>query len=287
MRSTWNSLLNRLNLVIPGFQGAKVGWGIARCVLVCFCMLGLSGCVQSEVGIHFDNPYRGELSQRIHLSNQGAGMSKNQQQWLEGLIRQAQQLDGRVQQVNSGQDWVIRIPFNTADNLQERFNQLFSYLNPAAPAPAPQTSPASTPSSGNLTLPAIASHLEIHQNNFLLFLRSHLTYDIDLQSLGVASLGDGFAAPNGLVDLTFHLETPGGARGITRTPDQLAPTQTTPQSLTWQLQPGRNNHLEATFWMLNPLGAGTVIIIALVAFGLYWQQRQAQPPTAPVSANPS
>lgn len=284
MRSTWNSLSNRLPVILQGARGCHFGLAIARCVLVCLCLLGLSGCVQSQVGIHFDSPYRGELSQRLHLSDQGG---KNQQQWLKGLIQQAQQLNGRVQPLNSGQDWMIRIPFSTAADLEERFNQLFSYLNTADPhavATAPGTSTATANTA--LALPAIASHLEIQQNNFLLFLRSHLTYDIDLQSLGVASsAGDVFATPNGLVDLTFHLETPGNIRGITQNPAQLAPTQTTEHSLTWQLQPGRANHLEATFWMLNPLGVGTVGIVALVAVGLYWQRRQTQSFPASTSAD--
>jgi hypothetical protein len=46
--------------------------------------------------------------------------------------------------------------------------------------------------------------------------------------------------------------------------------------LTWKLQPGKQNHLEAIFWIPSPIGIGAVAIAILVGIG-FWLKYQLLP----------
>jgi Protein of unknown function (DUF3153) len=95
-------------------------------------------------------------------------------------------------------------------------------------------------------LPEIASHLAVRQSNLLLFEWDRLIYDVDLTSLGVQSgEGEMLLSPEQLFKLKF------GVNGRE-----------------WTLKPGQKNHLEASVWMLMPLGFGAAAIVGLVAIGL-------------------
>ena len=42
----------------------------------------------------------------------------------------------------------------------------------------------------------------------------------------------------------------------------------------WQLKPGELNHLDAIFWLPNPLGIGAILIILISCGGYYLKYRQ-------------
>jgi Protein of unknown function (DUF3153) len=96
---------------------------------------------------------------------------------------------------------------------------------------------------------ALASKLSIGESNFLVASRYQLTYDIDLSSLTVNSLERGKT-----LDLQFALQAP-----------SLPNNPVTAQQ--WQLQLGQANHLTSTFWILNPLGIGGLLITIFVGIG--------------------
>jgi Protein of unknown function (DUF3153) len=91
--------------------------------------------------------------------------------------------------------------------------------------------------------PQITPHLQISHSNFLLASRYHLDYGIDLSSL-----------------------TPILAKGLANSAPQLQLSlQAASHRWDWPLAIGQPTEAQATFWLINPLGIGGVIIICLVA----------------------
>lgn len=232
----------------------------------------LSGCVKYDVGVNFDNPNQGEIVQHIQLGDRTASSSgMTNQQWIDNIERRTKEVGGRVRR-ESSQDLTVTIPFTSGADLNEKFNAFFS-----------GTAQKKAASNALIAdLPDIKSQLQLDQGNLLLWVRNHLSYDLDLRSLGVtASDGSLIVSPGSLIDLEFRLNTPWGARSITTAPNAIA-AQTQGKQLIWQLKPGQVNHLEAVFWLPSPLGIGTVVIVLLVVGGMTLKSRLSSP-TAPTT----
>lgn len=232
----------------------RVLWAMLLAVVL------LSGCVQYDAGVRFENPNRGEIVQHIKLGEQLTALSSDQaQEWLDSLQRRARQLQGKTKRI-SNQEVVVTIPFASGAELEEKFNQFF---NP----PAKKGSQAAT----DTDLPQINSHLSLRQGNFLFWIRNRLSYDLDLRSLGVLSTnGNVIVSPGSLFDLDFSLRTPWGARSVEKAENALNPVLSEKgHLLVWTLKPGEVNHLEAVFWLPSSLGIGTLVIILLVVAGFY------------------
>lgn len=252
-------------------QSAAIGLRRWPSVLVMLVMLlGLTGCVEYDVGIHFDNPHRGTIVQHLQISDRLRSFSDGAvQQWVKTLERRSRSVGGAVQR--SADELRITIPFGSAMELQTKFNRFFTTADPSDRSATP------------LDLPEIESHLTVDHSNFLLLERDRLRYDLDLRSLGVSSSGGSLLlSPASLVDLAFRLETPWGARSV-KTANALLPEKTG-QGLTWSLVPGEVNHLEAVFWLPSPLGIGAIMIVLLVLAGRYLKYPQPQP--APTNPDP-
>lgn len=233
-------------------------------LLACFV---LSGCVDSEVGVKFDSPYHGVISQRIKFDDRLSTFSgTTAQAWLKTIEQRARQVQGKVRRF-SNKEVLVTIPFSTGQDLEKKFNQFFS--------------PEINPKSRNITaleLPQIDSKLKVQQGNFLLLESRRLTYDVDLRSLGVTDAeGTAIVNPSSVLNLEFGLTAPWGAKNLMiRTKEGVAiPAHREGKQLVWQLQLGQKNHLEASFWMPNPLGIGTVFLVAIVAGGIYLKNQQA------------
>ena len=76
--------------------------------------------------------------------------------------------------------------------------------------------------------------------------------------------GEPLASPGSLLGLEFQLQTPWGA-SVTA---PGLPLQRQGNTLTWTLQPGQLNHLEADFWIPSPIGLGALGIGLLLVLGL-------------------
>lgn len=236
----------------------------------------LSGCVNYDVGINFEGPHRGTIVQQIELEERLTNFSGAQvQEWLKSIERRARQLQGKTERL-SERELIVTIPFSSGADLESKFDRFFNPIDRKQPTP-PKAAEA-------LDLPTFDSKFHLEQGNFLLVERNHLSYDLDLRSLGVLS-NDGkvLVSPGSLLDLRFRLETPWGARSINRAIDMPRP-ETEDGQLVWRLQPGQVNHIEAVFWLPSPLGIGTVAIVLLVLAGFYLKYKSfpwSAPPSAP------
>jgi hypothetical protein len=224
-------------------------------------ILTLSGCVKYDVGITVESPSHGTLVQHVHLDNRLSSASA----WLTNIEERTRRLGGKARR--TGQDLEVTIPFTTTDDLQRKFNEFF---NPKAKSRYVNVR--------KLDLPPIASQLTVDRGNYLLIEHRHFVYDVDLRSLGVtAPDGDVLVDPGSLLDLEFRLSAPWGV-GSRKT---ALPTRREGKSLVWVLQPGQVNHLEASFWMPNPLGLGTLVVIAIVTVGIALKTPPSDSPAVP------
>ncbi len=227
--------------------------------IILFVSLLLSGCVKYDVGVNFDRPNHGEIVQHIKLGERLTSFSGDSAtQWLSSIERRAKQLEGKVLRL-SPEEVTVTIPFNNGADLQEKFNQFFNPVEPKNSTQAPQE------------LPKIESKLNLDQNNLLLLLRNHLSYDLDLRSLSlIANNGNVLVSPGSVFDLEFSLDTPWGGKSIEKSENSIHPeTYANGQQMLWKLQPGQLNHVEVVFWMPDYLGIGTVFICLFVALGIF------------------
>jgi len=222
----------------------------------------LSGCVQYDVGVNFDNPNRGELVQHIKLGERLTSFSGDSvSEWLNSIERRTRELEGKTQRL-SQEEIIVRIPFSNGQELQTKFNDFFH-------PKSNQKSASNVKSEPESELPTIESNLLVFQNNFLLLVRNRLIYDLDLRSLAlISSKGNILANPGSILDLEFSLKTPWGSRSIQSNENSIQPEKNQNQ-LVWKLKPGELNHIEAVFWLPSPLGIGTLLIILFVWAGLY------------------
>lgn len=245
---------------------AKFSRLLKTCIVLGFVALVTSGCVNYDVGIQFDSPNRGAIVQRIQLDDRLTTFtSSTAQTWLSNVDQRVKRLQGKTRKL-SNQEVLAMIPFSSGKDLEKKFNQYFS-----------AELAAKIRNKKPLELPKVDSKLQVKQGNFLLFERTRLIYDVDLRSLGVAAPdGNVLVNPNSLLDLEFSLDAPWGVQSLTKNSARRDGKQ-----MIWTLQPGQQNHIEAAFWMLSPLGIGTVIVIAIVAAGIYFKNQQLPPAAKP------
>ncbi|MCG8368204.1 MAG: DUF3153 domain-containing protein [Pseudanabaenales cyanobacterium] len=221
--------------------------------LLVLASLLLSGCAHYDVGIQFDSQTHGAIVQHVRLGERLTTSSgPAAQQWLAQLEKQARQLGAQVQHPSKWELSVV-LPFNNGADLSKKFNNFWGSGDPDSLA---QT----------LGLPAIQSHLSVSQRNWLMVLRNHLTYDLDLQGIGtLINLNSGLIEGGGLLDLEFRLITPWGSKPL---PLSQAP-QNQGRVQVWTLKPGQLNHIEVIFWLPSPIGIGAMLIMLLVIIGRY------------------
>jgi Protein of unknown function (DUF3153) len=249
MVETWIEKLTVIGHVIRQ-SIATYGRQVGQLLVLLIVAVGLSGCVDGQVGITFDSPHSGRVVQHIQLD------TPLSQSWLQDLEQRAEANGGQVTR-QSAQALDIVLPFTNAADLERRFNAFF---NPARSAQTADPLP-------------LESHLSVTASNLILWQRFHLTYDLDLSALGVqGSDGKVLVSSGDLVDLDFGLTTPAGGRSATTSnrSDQFVPlAQRQGHQLNWQLRPGQKNHLEAWFWMPSPLGWGALWIVLLIVVGTW------------------
>ena len=225
----------------------------------------LTGCVDSEVGVNFKTPYSGEITQHIKVSDKLGNLAPSDtRQWLNSFEKRSRKLDGRVEKLDS-QELLLTIPFGNGAELADKFNQLFESNNIRdATIPKEQAD-----------LLELDSQVSIRQSNLVFVERNSLDLAIDLRALKVLTQQDKITIdPNSLADLKFQLTTPWIARSV-NDGDNLQPTvDVLNKGLTWQLQPGEINHIQAVFWLPSPIGIGTAIIILLMILGYILKYRR-------------
>lgn len=232
---------------------------LAWIILIAF--LFLSGCVRSQVAVTFKDANHGTIVQHVWLSSQLTGVSRTTADlWLKQMTERAEQLGGRTRHP-SGRELIMTIPFYNAKDLTTKFDQFFQIVANAR---------LDNDRNSVESLPA-TSHLQVQTNNFILWQRNRLQYDLDLRSLlntleatTATTLLDN---SKDLLALQFVLNTSKGAESL----DTSLPSTIRKQGkqFVWTLQPGEVNHLEAVFWVPSPIGIGAAMIVVLVLGGMF------------------
>lgn len=242
-----------------------IRWLKERWRVLCAFLLSsllLSGCVRYDVGVNIEGAHRGAIVQHIKLEERLTNFSGSEvTEWLNSIERRAGQLEGRTQRI-SDRELTVTIPFNNTAELESKFNQFF---NPV------ERKKSRDRTVETVDLPNFDSKLHLDRNNFILWQRNRLSYNLDLRSLGVLSAnGNVVISPGTLLDLQFGLQTPWGARSVRKGENAIAPeVDSNGHQLAWKLKPGDLNHIEAVFWLPSPLGIGTLLIALLVLGGFY------------------
>lgn len=262
----------RVRLAVLEFGGVLARMRVLWVMLLAVFLL--SGCVQYDAGVNFESPNKGEIVQHIKLREQLTAFSSEQaQDWLNSLQSRAKQLSGKVKRI-SKEEVILTVPFASGRELEEKFNEFFN----------PPVKKGSQPATD---LPTIKSNLSLTQGNFIFWVRNRLSYDLDLRSLGVLSSdGNVIVSPGSLFDLDFSLKTPWGAKSVDNSTTAITPVVSDKgHEMVWKLNPGEVNHIEAVFWLPNPLGIGTLVIILLVVAGFYLKGKDS-PGSGTVSVTP-
>ena len=263
-------------------------WGRRLALLV--LPLALSGCLRYDLTLRFDHQTHGQISQTIDLSERGAALAQpTLEPWLEALQGRSRPLGGQLSQ--GPQTVTLTVPFGTAADLGDRFQQLFA----DAPSPAivpgakvatanaatEKTSPGDSPT--YLQLPGwepVPFALDIEQTSWLLASRTHLTYTLDLSQLPT-NKDDAADPASSWADLRFRLQVPWGLADIA--PTATPPLAQDPTGATWPLKPGQITSIDAVFWLPNAVALGSVGIVALVlaGYGLRYRIFKLKSPTHP------
>lgn len=235
--------------------------------IVLLSSLLLSGCVQYQVGVNFDSPNYGEIVQHIQLDDRLMSVSGDSvKTWLDSIERRVKRLHGKAKR-RSDREVTVTIPFKNGADLAEKFNAFFHYVDKE--------------NQNNLTetnLPPIESQLSLKQNNLIFLVRNRLSFDLDLRSLSLISTNANVVInPSSILDFEFSLHAPWGGRSIEKAENAIS-AQKQGNRLTWRLQPGQINHIEAIFWLPSPLGIGTLFIILFIALGVYLRDRTTPTP---------
>jgi Protein of unknown function (DUF3153) len=226
--------------------------------------LSLSGCVKYDTGIHFSSLSDGEIVEHIQLSEQLNSFSQNAVKiWLNSIEQRTIAAQGHLERLNDREFNVI-IPFNNPQELVTKINRYFN-----ADAANPEASSQ------------LKAVMKINRQNFLVVIRNHLIYDIDLRSLATptsrndknTSIPKVAIGASNLVDLDFSIQSPWGIKNINADGNNIG-IATDRHQMNWQLQSGQINHIDAIFWLPNPLGIGAIAIALLSATGYYLKYRQ-------------
>jgi hypothetical protein len=224
----------------------------------------LSGCLRYDLTLRFDHHSHGQIQQTIDLSERGAALAQpTLAPWLKELKVRSRPLGGQLSQ--SPQTVTLTVPFGTAADLRDRFQQLFADAAPVVEPVADRA--ASNSATSYLQIPGwgpVPFALTVEQTNWLLASRTHLTYSLDLRDLPANGEAPTDPAP-AWADLHFRLQVPWGL--AQRSPTATPPTQQSATGAIWALEPGQITQIDAEFWLPNALGLGTVGIVALVLAG--------------------
>jgi hypothetical protein len=229
--------------------------------LVCLLAIaiGLSGCVEYRTGINFQALNYGEIVQQIRIGEQLNSFSQDAvNNWKDSIEKRVKELSGKIDKL-ADNTLEITIPFDNAKDLKNKIEAYFDLSLPEH----------------KTTNQGVKSQLQVKQNNFLILVRNHLTGDIDLRSLTAKSADPKVSIASGSqVDLSLSLQTPWGSQSQAESGSLPAIAEKQERATVWQLQPGNLNHIDAIFWLPNPLGIGAIIITGISIAGYYFKYRQ-------------
>ncbi|MGG6237490.1 DUF3153 domain-containing protein [Nodosilinea sp. AN01ver1] len=269
--------IQRLKALRSIGSGKRLVWRLA---LLLWLPLLLSGCLRYDLTLRFDHHTHGQIVQTIDLSDRATALAQpTLEPWLEELKERSRPLGGQLSQ--SPQTVTLTVPFSTARDLGDRFQQLFAAAPEVAQPEGKQAEALDV--SDNLARPTGSTYLQLpgwgpvpfeldlEQTSWVFVSRTHLTYALDLRDLPA---NEEDAATAAWADLRFRLQVPWGlAQLATATP----PLSQDATGAVWQLQPGQTTRIDAVFWLPNAIALGTLGIAALVLGGYGLRYRVFKP----------
>ena len=271
-------------------QQTPSGWlfSVCRMVLLGVLALGLSGCMEYDVGIRFNSQTAGAIVQEIHLNRLMTVGAVTFEDWFESLEQETRNLKGFSRR-RSPQDLELTLPFVNGADLVQKFNQLFDRSQPPQVSSSNSSNSSNNAASNGTTgVFPLTARIDLTQQNALLAIRNHLDLQVDLTRLGmITPEGDRLFDTDPLLQLNFYLETPWGvqwrttstastptgltASGSTFTGStftgSIGATHTQGNRASYPLRSGEINHITATFWIPSPVGLGALGILLLVTIG--------------------
>ena len=281
-------------------QQTRSGWlfSVCRVVLLGVLALGLSGCMEYDVGIRFNSQTAGAIVQEIHLNRLMTVGAVTFEDWFESLEQETRNLKGFSRR-RSPQDLELTLPFVNGADLVQKFNQLFDRSQPPQVSSSNSSNSSNNAASNGTTgVFPLTARIDLTQQNALLAIRNHLDLQVDLTRLGmITPEGDRLLDTDPLLQLNFYLETPWGvqwrttstaststgltATGLTSTgltstgltatgstfTGSIGATHTQGNRASYPLRSGEINHITATFWIPSPVGLGALGILLLVTIG--------------------
>lgn len=222
-------------------------------VLALLCAFCLTGCLQYNLDIQFDSQIHGRWIQQLQWQGGQLTGAAAMEPLLQPLVARAQQVGGHLTASADG-GLQITVPFNSAQELEERFNRFWGGAEGNGDAAAGILMPWSDDA-------RIRGNLSVQQRNWLLAGRLQVLLSLDLTdipdipeaTLPVLQAARRFQGQ-------AHIATPWGMRS-------LSPGTTAGD--TWPLEPGTVNQIEADFWLPNPIGIGGCAIAFLVLLGYF------------------
>lgn len=272
-------------------------WGqVAAIALTAFAT---TGCVRYELGLRFNWMGGGEITQDLSWDSLLTGLANELEvgvtdQLIAEVERRAENVDGSLTRISDSHVRVT-IPFDRYSELEEKvelfINEPWVMLPDTQSSVLPpvplQLATAETefsplvakkivsdyelfsdyslrsdgPEAIAQATVAPSSELDIDRQNFILLDRYALTYNLDLRGVAVDVPGGLFSVSiDRLLDLQFSLETP-------LRPSASNATFQQGNRLSWDLETGRVNRLEAVFWLPSWIALMT-LLGAIVALGV-------------------
>ena len=220
----------------------------------------LGGCVDLEAGIHFWDANHGEIIQTVRLDSSLAALTDaSEQVWFDALTERSQALGGKTTQREPGLV-TLQIPFHNGADLSAKFNELIKASTSASPL-ADKATP-------------LTAEFSLEQRNFIVAVKNHLEYDLDLRSLQGWSLetaSDGIQIsilPRQGFNATFEITGPQRLTVLAGNDGEHHGNQ-----WQWPLRSGQINHIAVDFWVPSYVGWGALFILGLVSVG-WWTYPQ-------------
>lgn len=237
---------------------------MARLCLPVFLLLTLSGCVQYRLGLQFNWNASGTITQNLEIEPALVRLAGfPYEQFVRSIKKRAEGLGGRV---DSGQEGklAIQIPFKDPKELDTKFNKFFNDPLVLASRDAQTYQPVQYSPAQN-TLPAPIAKFSVQNQSWFLVDTYQLTYDLDLTKTTIPLPSGNLLAINAadLVKLEFALSLP-------FSPWQSNANRNENGVLIWDVIPGQNNRVTATFLLPNlwgglALGLGTMALVVWFA----------------------
>lgn len=232
-----------------------------------FLLFALSGCAQYRLGLQFNWNASGTITQNLELEPALVRLAGfPYEQFVRSIKKRAEGLGGKVDAVQEGK-LAIQIPFKDPNELETKFNKFFNEPLVLASRAVQKYQPVQYLQAQN-ALPAPMTKFSVQDQSWFLVDAYVLTYDVDLTQTSIPLPSGNLLTinPAQLVKLEFALSLP-------FSPWQSNASRSENGVLIWDVIPGQNNRITATFLLPN-LWAGLALGLGLMGIVLWFAMKR-------------